>query len=76
MKNEIILTVNVHGQNQVFNVRTRSIAKRITRLIDAMQLPGVGDIQIDEIGRSAEWELGDVLKAVFAKSQAEPDENS
>jgi hypothetical protein len=61
------VTVTVRGTDFPFTVKTASAAKRVKRLIEAMQLPHVGDITITSHSVDFE-EVSDVLQKVFAKS--------
>jgi len=61
------VTVTVSGTDFPFTVKTASAAKRVKRLIEAMQLPHVGDITITNHSVDFE-EVSDVLQKVFAKS--------
>jgi len=64
------VTVTVRGNDVPFTVKTASAAKRVKRLIEAMQLPHVGDITITD--HSVDFiEVSDVLQKVFASAMAE-----
>jgi len=64
------VTVTVRGTDVPFTVKTASAAKRVKRLIEAMQLPHVGDITITD--HSVDFiEVSDVLQKVFASAMAE-----
>ncbi len=70
MKNEIIMSITVNGTKHCFDVKTKSVAKRITRLLTAMKLPAVSDIRTDEVSCSPVWEVDEVLKHVFSKAMS------
>lgn len=64
------VTVTVRGNDVPFTVKTASAAKRVKRLIEAMQLPHVGDITITD--HSVDFiEVSDVLQKVFASAMTE-----
>ena len=61
------VTVTVSGPDVPFTVKSHAAAKRVKRLIEAMQLPHVGDITVT--AHSVDFvEVSDVLQKVFAKS--------
>lgn len=64
--------VTIHGKAVSYNVKSLAMAKRVKRLIDAMQLPGVG---LTSVGLVPQRELAvsDILQAVFAASTVIPD---
>ena len=69
------VTVTVRGTDVPFTVKTASAAKRVKRLIEAMQLPHVGDITITS--HSVDFvEVSDVLQSVFASAMADDSEES
>ena len=71
MKNEILMSITVNDTKHVFNVKTKSVAKRITRLLTAMNLSAVNNIRTDEVSCSPVWEVEEVLKHVFSKAMSE-----
>jgi hypothetical protein len=68
MKNEFLLTVTINDVKEVYNVKSKAVARRAMRTLNAMDLPGVTEIAIDECGSSMYWEQSQVVKDVFKKS--------
>ena len=64
------VSVTVRGETVPFTVKTASAAKRVKRLIEAMQLPHVGDVTITSHSVDFE-EVSDVLQKVFASAMAD-----
>lgn len=62
--------VTVRGTEVPFTVKTASAAKRVKRLIEAMQLPHVGDVTIT--AHSVDFdEVSDVLQKVFTTAMTD-----
>ena len=68
MKNEFLLTVTINDIKEVYNVKSKAVARRAMRTLNTMDLPGVTEIAIDECSSSMYWEQSQVVKDVFKKS--------